>query len=184
MKTKAIYAAAALSSAILFGTPTTASAQADDAQDRLISDGSSRYENLREFDFDAALDRETGLIWDRNPNPALVTWDFAQHHCWERLAGRRGGWRLPTVEELTSLLDYNFGEPGGYPGQLALAPGHPFDNLDPNLRYWTSTTHPSSADDFRKVLVQLTDGDVDDAPRYGSALGIAFCVRFRQGEGK
>jgi len=92
------------------------------------------------------------------------------------------------VEELTSLLDYNFGEPGEPDpslSELALAPGHPFENvLQPNRYYWTYTTHPSSnMDDNRKALVRLGDGDVDDRPRYGSS-GFAFCVRFRQGEGK
>jgi len=81
---KVIYVAAVLTIATLFGAPPTASAQgrtaasANDAQDLVISEGSNRYVILRDFQFDAVLDLETGLIWERNPHQATLPWDAAQ----------------------------------------------------------------------------------------------------------
>jgi hypothetical protein len=50
--------------------------------------------------------------------------------------GRRGGWRLPTIQEQMSLIDTSIRGP-----VLHLPPGHPFVDvaLDNNL-YWSSTT--------------------------------------------
>ena len=45
----------------------------------------------------------------------------------------RKGWRLPTVEELASLVDPTQSEP-------ALPSGHPFDNVQSGY-YWSSTTY-------------------------------------------
>ena len=42
------------------------------------------------------------------------------------------GWRLPTVEELASLVDTSQQQP-------ALPAGHPFSNVSLNL-YWSATT--------------------------------------------
>jgi hypothetical protein len=87
---------------------------------------------------DLVLDRETGLVWARDAN--LIgqnTWLDANTLCRELELGKRAGWRLPAVEELSSLID---------PGQanLALPGGHPFVNVQYGAgvnAYWTSTNH-------------------------------------------
>jgi hypothetical protein len=57
----------------------------------------------------AVLDRETGLVWQRTPASvgfAPQFWDNALVVCRLRVTtGNRIGWRLPSVEELTSLID-------------------------------------------------------------------------------
>lgn len=84
---------------------------------------------------EAVLDRETGLVWERAPDPTLMTWTDACTHCYRRQVVDRLGWRLPTVEELASLIDKSQSGP-------ALPSGHPF--INPPIYYiWSSTTDAS-----------------------------------------
>jgi hypothetical protein len=85
---------------------------------------------------DIILDRETGLVWARNANLFnQLNWLDSNTVCRELELGNRMGWRLPSVEELSSLVD---------PTQqnLALPAGHPFVNVQygsGSPAYWTST---------------------------------------------
>lgn len=95
----------------------------------------------------AVLDRETGLVWERSPlssctdplfckvlEPGHRTWPDAQERCIYLNIANRGGWRLPTLQELISLFDL---DPANKP--LKLAPGHPFTGIVSNL-YWSATS--------------------------------------------
>ena len=86
---------------------------------------------------DLVLDRETGLIWARNANVASSTkaWISAMIWCHSNCGlGNRFGWRLPTVEELSSLL-VTITNPDS-----PLPEGHPFINVQEEY-YWTSTNY-------------------------------------------
>jgi hypothetical protein len=77
----------------------------------------------------AVLDRETGLVWEQTPTASsIVTWVSASLVCGGLNTGNRGGWKLPTLQELSSLLS----QPG-------LPPGNPFVVSLGNI-FWTSTT--------------------------------------------
>ena len=80
------------------------------------------------------LDKETGLVWERSPDITSRHWDEAISYCLTKYSGKRNGWRLPTMEELSSLLDKE-----KYP---ALPSGHPFSNIqtEQTQYYWTSTS--------------------------------------------
>lgn len=69
----------------------------------------------------AHLDKETGLVWMQGVDQDLGTfdWDKAVSYCINLPYGGRKGWRLPTIEELGSLV-----EPGAV--NPALPEGHPF----------------------------------------------------------
>jgi hypothetical protein len=88
---------------------------------------------------EAVLDKETGVVWAKNANLAsgTKTWQQAINYCYFLFLSDRTGWRLPTVEELTSLLDL-------YEVSPALPDGHPFDNVQ-NGWYWSSTTYESDS---------------------------------------
>jgi len=96
-----------------------------------------RFEVLADFILEAVLDKETGLVWERSPMSASTdpkrTWFQAQSDCLQRTVGGRQGWRLPTVQELASLVD-----PTGPPFDK-LPGGHPFNNI--RGWYWSSTTN-------------------------------------------
>ena len=89
---------------------------------------------------DLVLDKKTGLVWARNANLAgkELTWKDACIYCQNLTLGNRKGWRLPTKEELSKIVD---------PTQTAppLPKGHPFTNV--KFTYWTSTSHEDLSDD-------------------------------------
>jgi hypothetical protein len=96
----------------------------------------------------AILDRETGLVWMRAPvdDPALSFFghDIAPHFCVVQKSGNRGGWRLPTIQELSRLLDYSIDADGDLPA------GHPFVDVE-NHSFWAATTVVGADDRFYRV---------------------------------
>lgn len=78
------------------------------------------------------LDKETRLVWERSPDTAMKTWDAAIVDSYTRVVAGRKGWRLPTMEELLSLVDPTRGNP-------SLPVGHPFQNVQVDNFYWSST---------------------------------------------
>lgn len=87
---------------------------------------------------DLIFDKETGLVWSRDAN--LIgqhNWLDSNTLCREFVLGNRSGWRLPSVEELSTLLDLKQTD-------LALPGGHPFINVQYGTgiyAYWTCTNH-------------------------------------------
>ena len=85
---------------------------------------------------DAVLDKETRLIWQRSPLDIHFMWNEANQYCLQLELANRRGFRMPTVEELGSLLDEN----GGSPTSPALLPAdHPFIDVQP-YPYHSSTS--------------------------------------------
>ena len=123
---------------------------------------------------DLVLDKETRLVWPRDAN--LVgqhNWLDSNTLCRELELGNRSGWRLPTVEELSSLID---------PGQpdLALPPGHPFVNIQYGSgvpAYWSSTNseNPTGAAWF--VNLWRNSGPILAGLGNKSIMGYVWPVR-------
>jgi hypothetical protein len=81
----------------------------------------------------AVLDKETGLVWEKSPDTGTRSWTSACTHCYQREVGGRKGWRLPTIEELASLVDTSQSNP-------TLPAGHPFIGVQSDF-YWSSSTY-------------------------------------------
>ncbi len=94
----------------------------------------------------------------------------AQIHCNTKAVGNRKGWRLPTIQELASLID-----PSVPPGPT-LPPGHPFSNVQ-SANYWSATTFATNT--TLAWLVDFFFGGVFTASK--SINFLAWCVRGGQG---
>ena len=109
----------------------------------------------------AVLDQETGLVWLRQPYSFTTTWD-QRFNCLSETAGGRGGWRIPSVEELGSLHD-----------GFSVAAGHPFGTLGET--YWSNTELDGT---FAWVFDFVNDGDgvrAKTEPR--TNVHSTWCVR-------
>jgi len=91
-----------------------------------------RFVILPAFNSEAVLDKETGLVWEKSPQTTTARWSVARRTCIEKTVGGQKGWRLPSMPELSSLVDPSVAPPGP-----TLPPGHPFLAVQPNV-YWTA----------------------------------------------
>ena len=57
-------------------------------------------------------DNVSGLMWQKATAPGTYTWDEAKTYCAGRSLGGYSDWRLPTIKELTTLVDSNIPYPG------------------------------------------------------------------------
>lgn len=81
---------------------------------------------------DVVLDKETGLVWERAPSIEKFHWDAAIVYSYAKAVAGRKGWRLPSIEELLSVVDPTRSNP-------SLPAGHPFLNVQLDDVYWSST---------------------------------------------
>ena len=96
-----------------------------------------RFTVLSNMNSAAVLDRHTGLVWERAPSspPLQFAGGQAAAFCNNLSLGNRKGWRLPTLQELSSLVD---ADPANQTF-LRLPPGHPFRSVQPTAHYWAAT---------------------------------------------
>jgi hypothetical protein len=135
---------------------------------------STRFVELLDWNSEAVLDRDTGLVWERSPQTATFSWSVARGTCANKTVGNRKGWRLPAFAELASLIDPSVPSSGP-----TLPPGHPFTNVNgPPPDYWSATTNsdaPTSA-----WFVSFADAFAPAGfVTLGSKTGLsrAWCVR-------
>lgn len=124
------------------------------------------------------LDTTTGLRWqgtpgtpgntlsvcDTPPKNTFCTLQEAIDYC----AALKGGYRLPEVKELISLVDYSVASPGP-----VLPPGHPFTEVDSGS-YWSVELDASNS--LLAWLVNFFQGDTGVNTK-ANASGRAWCVR-------
>jgi len=89
-------------------------------------------------------DTSTGLMWEQDTardtqgNYDTMTWEEALAYCESRTLGGHTDWRLPTIKELRSLVDYTRYNPAinttYFPNTVS-------------SRYWSSTTNAGDTDD-------------------------------------
>jgi hypothetical protein len=141
--------------------------------DTTVKSAAARFKVLPVFKGEAVLDKETGLVWERSPDIGPRDWNSAQFFCMRRNVGNRRGWRLPTIQELVSLLDPSVTPPYG-----SLPTGHPFnDNADVDTGYWSANTY---AVDSTRAWISAFNGS-GEGTRLKSGAGRAWCVRGGQG---
>ena len=120
----------------------------------------------------AVLDRETGLVWERSPDMSTTAprpWALAHVVCTQKGVGNRLGWRLPTIQELASLVD-----PMAQPDHLP--PGHPF-NITGVPFFWSATT--AATDPLNAWALPLSNGSPGTNVKTNTFH--VWCVRGGQG---
>lgn len=134
--------------------------------------GSPRFVTL--WNGAVVLDRETQLVWERSPSTALSTWEGALRDCYSKKVGDRKGWRLPTVEELFSLVDPSVNFPGP-----TLPTSHPFIDIQ-SAPYWSITSRQdvtSSSPQLNAWGVDFSGGGIASGQKNGSSSMRVWCVR-------
>jgi hypothetical protein len=129
-----------------------------------ILPAAQRFVILADFFNEAVLDKETGLVWEQSPETSLHSWQDAQDYCFGRYHGDRGGWGLPRLEELSSLLAF-------------LPAGHPFTNVQSGSNYWSATTR---AEDTTQAWTQKATSTIKGW--HGKTeTNLVWCVRGGRG---
>jgi len=137
------------------------------AADTLDPCASSRYRCV--LGSAGVLDRETGLVWMKGPPQTASNFATAEAACQAYLAGTIGGWRLPTAEELRTLID---DDTSGLPA------GHPFTALTGATDVYWSASHILN---FATVLtVNISDGGSASTSTTSSSR-LPWCVRGGRG---
>lgn len=135
-----------------------------------------RFEVLPQFNNEAVLDSETQLVWEQQPvsEPPFSStrnWSDAVFVCYSKYVGGRYGWRLPTLEELASLLNPE----APYTGP-ALPSGHPFSDVQEHF-YWSSTTKADAPNEAMGVHFALRAIVSLDKNSGSSGNAEVWCVR-------
>ena len=129
----------------------------------------NRFQVLNQFSNAAVFDKETGLVWEQSPDINVQNWLNAQALCNTKTVGNRQGWRLPTLQELASLVDpaMRFGP---------TLPANPFANVRSSI-YWSATTAASNP--AIAWFVSFDDGHVANVSK--TDTHFVWCVRGGQG---
>ena len=157
---------------VVFALLGPASALAQAQWGEPINTPGDRFIVLTSYNNQAVYDKETGLVWEQSPDFTSRTWLNAQYHCNLMTVGNRQGWRLPTFQELASLID-----PTSNSHMGTLPAGHPFSNVVGSL-YWSATTDSTSSANawYVSFTSVVSSGTIPKAnSRY------VWCVRGGQG---
>lgn len=113
---------------------------------------------------ETVTDHKTGLVWQRTDDGQKRDWDTAVQYCLDLSLAGLTDWRLPSMDELLTIVDYALYFP---------AINSVFDSYDDS--YWSSTVHAFYQVDGRWP-VRFTDG-------YAAAMSksVAFSVRCVRG---
>ena len=116
----------------------------------------------------AVLDHETGLVWEKSPSTTSTDWFTAVRVCTSQTLGNRKGWRLPTIQELASLVDQTNSGP-------ALPTSHPFVNVSLAPEgYWSATTDAGNLG--LAWGVEFNTGDIFHGQTKAGAIFV-WCLR-------
>lgn len=97
-------------------------------------------------------DNLTGLMWLQNLSTTTCTWTDAISYCEGLTTGSYTDWRLPTVNELETLINYGQDELYTWLNEQG------FVNAQSSSYYWSATTHAPVTD--RVWILVMNNGNV------------------------
>ena len=115
---------------------------------------------------DAVVDRETGLVWERQPSAcqASCAWVNNFTRCLKSETGGRKGWRLPSIDEIQTLVD---------PATDTLPANHPFTL--PDGSYYAINTDPQTPG--YAMIMDVIAGQMIPSAMSKADPGTSWCVR-------
>ena len=132
----------------------------------------ARFMVIGENNNKAVRDKNTGLIWEQSPTLDMSNWEMAQRRCSSSHAGGGTDWRVPTVQELRTLV-----EPSSI--DVKLPADHPFANVEPSI-YWSSTERRENK--AYASFVNFSSGGSATLEKYMPSF--VWCVRGSMNESK
>jgi hypothetical protein len=126
-----------------------------------------RFAVLASYNGEAVYDNETGLVWEQTPSTTTLDFSSAPFVCNRKTVGNRKGWRVPTIQELASLIDPTVPSPGP-----TLPDGHPFSDVQ-SADYWSATSFVAPSE--LAWIVSFNFGSVDNRNKIGELF--VWCVR-------
>lgn len=118
------------------------------------------------------IDIDTGVIWEKELGNTDLMWQQAVDYCDNLNKSGYFDWRLPTMNEVASLVDYGSNSSSNYHPTAFGNPGY--------YMYWTATGEASSGNDaFFAFTADLTKGEVSSDLKYFPFGYLARCVRDR-----
>jgi hypothetical protein len=114
----------------------------------------------------AVLDKNTGLVWEQAPDATGRSRSDSVFYCVSKNINGTRGWRLPSVPELTSLIDPSLPAP--------FVPASVFTGVQ-SANYWSATTVADSINSGNAWFVHLDNGLA--AYDNEAVLDRAWCVR-------
>ena len=140
--------------------------------DRPAQERTARFTVLGEHNREAVRDKRTGLVWEQSPALDMSDWEMAQRRCSSSQAGGSTDWRVPTVQELVTLV-----EPSSI--EVKLPADHPFANVEPGI-YWSATERRENR--AYASFVNFSSGRSATLEKYMPTF--VWCVRGGMNEGK
>jgi len=165
---KRLYSILIVIVALFVFAPLAVAADGHPPWDKKIA-GKGRFQVLNQFGGDAVLDKETGRVWEKQPSTGAGDWFNRLTRCYNLEVGGRKGWRVPTIEELASLVDTS--QPA-----LTLPASNPFTNVQ-SSNYWSATT--VAGDTSFAWVVDFSNGIVNTGLKTNDKF--VWCVRGGQG---
>ncbi len=103
-------------------------------------------ENFIIHDDGTVTDTKTGLMWRQQEETQKFTWDYAMQYAKTSKFAGYSDWRLPTTDELKSLIDKNY-KPTINPLAFPMSQN----------QFWSSSPNPVSS--LNAQIVSFVDGD-------------------------
>jgi len=126
------------------------------------------------------VDHKTGLMWQRDPASKRMNWHDALSYAEQLSQLFHGDWRLPTIQELQSIVDYAKYRPAIDLKAFSLDPDSftSYKGALPSMNYfWSSTSYAGPLDPSRAWFVDFNNGFVAHLDKTE-----AYCVRCVRGE--
>lgn len=112
----------------------------------------------------AVIDKTTGLEWQRGSSGTTLNWASAWFYCRELVINLHSDWRLPTVLELQSIVDYAASDPAVESDAFPVTE---------SVGYWSSETFAPNIDSA--WLVNFNTGSLQTGNK--STMREVRCVR-------